>query len=57
VGTSSSWAVWGEAQDAPAYTAAVFLGGGMCYGAAEEDVEEHETWVHQGQWRWCAAWW
>ena len=57
MGTSSSWAVWGEAQDAPAYTAAVFLGGGMCYGAAEEDVEEHETWVHQGQWRWCAAWW
>ena len=29
----------------------------MCDGAAEEDVEEHEAWVHQGQWRWCAAWW
>ena len=41
MGTSS--AVWGEAQDAPTYAAAVFLGGGMCGGAAEEDVEEHEA--------------
>ncbi len=35
----------GEAQDARRYMAAVFLRGGMCGGAAEEDVEEHEACV------------